>query len=127
MNYTCLRCNQKWDGLEDEPCPNCAEWEKVATQPAHARIAAWTSATVEGYARGVEDGMVVGAAIIAWAEAIRVTYPWCQVVDRHYYESEIRRVGMYTCHCPGCGAYMKGLVAGEDEGTENEWCGSCRH
>lgn len=73
-------------------------------------------------------GYVLGAAVafglMGMAEAIRRNGP--PLVVREYWTSEIDGRRFYTCFCPGCGAYMKYRKAGEDEGTDNEWCGACR-
>lgn len=89
------------------PATGPAHQEKLPKLvPAHEPTMAWMSdgamhQMLSSYDKGFREGMVVGAAIIAWAEAIRVTHApklcldhtWdCRVVDDH--------TVIYVCdHC----------------------------
>lgn len=72
-----------------------------------------------------EEGVAFAFGIVGMVEAIRRRPPPL-VVKRDYWTTDDGRE-LFTCFCPGCGAYMKHLRAGIDEGTDNEWCGSCRY
>lgn len=74
---------------------------------------------------GYQAGAAVAFGIIGMFEAIRRNAP--RLVERSYWTSELDGKRYYNCFCPGCGAYMKMRDAGVDEGTDDEWCGSCRY
>jgi hypothetical protein len=79
----------------------------------------------EGRALGRQEGAAVAFGIIGMFDAIRKNGP--RIVERCYWTLAVSGERVYTCHCPGCGAYMKNRKAGRDEGTDNEWCGACRY
>jgi hypothetical protein len=74
------------------------------------------------FANGADWGARWLAAVVGMAMAVQKNAP--RLVERRYWETDPR---YYDCWCPGCGAYMKMRDAGVDEGTDYEWCGSCRY
>lgn len=75
------------------------------------------------YEIGYREGAAACTGLILMALAIQDNGP--RVVERSYW-TRVDTVEMYDCFCPGCGAYLKNRKAGEDEGTDREWCGVCR-
>lgn len=109
----------KYDEDIDEPIP-CV----VCGQSCHKLdgVCGWDCKTAWN---GMLRGAAVAFGLMGMAEAIRRNGP--PLVVRECWTSEIDGRRFYTCFCPGCGAYMKYRKAGEDEGTDNEWCGACRY
>lgn len=66
-------------------------------------------------------------ALVGMGLAIQANAP--RLVERSYWTSDIDGARYYDCGCPGegCGVHMKRCKAGEDEGTDNEYCGLCRY
>jgi hypothetical protein len=87
---------QTWGGMAWSPCLACKR-EECFEEAGYAR------GLQHGMVAGSEDtfreGMAVGAALIAWAEAIRETYDTCDACEGH--GAHFEPVHCYYCRGTG--------------------------
>ncbi len=99
-------------------------WEELSEDERACWRAGFEEFADQVLEQGRREGAAIAFGITAMAEEIRRSGP--PLVKRDYWTTDDGEC-LYTCFCPGCGAYMKHCHAGVDEGTDNEWCGACRY